>query len=55
MVSREFFDIFKSIKLRILEEEHEFKELLEEQKGLTHTLKTLIDSSGKINQDIVST
>jgi hypothetical protein len=44
MKQREFFDIFKDIKHRILEEEHELKELLEDQLILQTTLQAVASS-----------
>ena len=48
MISREFFSTLKSIKTKILEEEAEFKTLLESQSRLTQTLLGLEQSIGKL-------
>lgn len=42
MNTKEFFKNLKTIKLRILDEEHEIKEVLQQQKELTHILKKIL-------------
>jgi septum formation inhibitor-activating ATPase MinD len=49
----EFFKIFKDIKHRILDEEHELKELLEDQKSLFSTLQALASKTKPLRPTFV--
>ena len=54
MNSRDFFKIFKDIKHRILEEEHDFKELLEDQTNIHKTLLGIVSGSASFTPTYVN-
>lgn len=51
----EFFKLFKDIKHRILDEEHELKELLEDQKNLHTTLQAVASKAKNLKPKYVRT